>query len=607
MNDTDPYTTYNPLLHDASGNTLEPDRSRHEYSLGSVGSAKIGVNPYHLDASGNPYPCLVFSATVTGITAVPSSAPLPVITVSSTDGSSVYGSFSVVVLPAIQVSGVSISLENRMTNPANTTLFLGTTLQLVANVTPLNATNQRVFWWSSNTSVVNVDASGLLTSLAPGQVTIKATSLNNNISASISVYVPTPITGLDVLPRSITLNPNMLAYPLKNSGLIRAIVQPENADYKHLTWEIISSMQNEPAPAGISDVISLPRNGTVLARDSNGDITDNTQGTVTAISNGTAVIKVSTYGEPYGVYGTYTAMVTVNVVTPVTDIVMTETDMVICLNPQTAQYDSSRSLPESYKVTATFKPAYPSNMNVFWSSSNPKVAVVSNNSKPVLNTTVSDPNFGLWQITETVSPLSNGTTVIKVTTADGQKTSMTTVVVTTPVTGLAMSSQPIVLNPTRVYNLQASVLPVTATNKTLTWESTNTAVATVDNNGVVTAVTSGSCGISATTVDGDFTAIAQVSVVTPLVGVQLLVNTPLPIHVNDVVQILVVMVPTIASNQLFTWSVTDGPQGPIFTTGPPQNGNIVFLDAVQSGNAVFTVTTADGNKQASINLQVVNW
>jgi uncharacterized protein YjdB len=600
-NDTNPYTEYNPLLHDASGNSLEPDTTLGNYALGSVGNVRVGVNPF----TSNP--ALLFSATVTGITAVPSSAPLPVITVSSTDGSSVYGSFKVVVLPAIQVTGVSISLESRLTNPANTTLFLGTTLQLVANVTPLNATNQKVFWWSSNTSVVNVDASGLLTSLAPGQVTIKATSLNNNISASISVYVPTPITGLDVLPRSITLNPNMLAYPLKNSSLIRAIVQPDTADYKHLTWEIVSSLQQEPAPAGISDVISLPRNGTVLARSSNGDITDNTQACVSAISNGTAVIKVSTFGEPYGVYGTYTAMVTVNVVTPVTDIVMTQTDMVINLNPHTAQYDSSRSLPESYQVTATFKPAYPSNMNVFWSSSNPKVAVVSNNSPAVLNTNVSDPNFGLWQITETVTPLSNGTTVIKITTADGQKTSMTTVVVTTPVTGLSMSALPVVLNPTRSYNLQATVLPVTATNKAITWESTNTAIATVDSNGVVNAITSGSCGIIATTQDGDFTAVSHISVVTPLVGVQLLVNTPLPIHINDVVQILVVMVPTIASNQQFTWSVTDGPQGPIFTTGPPQNGNIVFLDAVQAGNAVFTVTTADGNKQASINLQVVNW
>jgi uncharacterized protein YjdB len=399
----------------------------------------------------------------------------------------------------------------------------------------------------------------------------------------------------------------MAAVPLKNLGLIRAIVQPAEADYKHLTWEIVSSQQAYPAPVGISDVVSLPVNGTVLARDSSGDITDNTEATVTALSNGTAVLRVSTYGEPYGVYGTYTSMVTVNVVTPLTDVVMEQTDMVINLNPHTAQYDSNRSLPESYKVTATLKPAYPSNMSVFWSSSNPKVAVVSNNTPAVLNTTVSDPNFGLWQITETITPLSNGTTVIKVTTADGAKVSTTTVVVTTPVTGLSMSALPVSLNPTKLYTLQATVLPTTATNRALIWESTNTAIATVDNNGVVKAITSGSCGITATTVDGEFSAISQVNVVTPLVGVQLMVNTPLPIHINDVVQILVVMVPTTASNQQFTWTVTDGVDGNIFTTGPPQNGNIVYLDAVQAGNSVFTVTTADGNKQASINLQVVQW
>ena len=622
VNDTNPYTPYNPLQRDASGNqvqiggqpvgTLSPlggaSRSIGNYDLGSLGNISLGTNPFNKSSTyPKGAPCLVFTATVTGVTAVPASSPLPVITVTSTDGSSVYGQYSVQVLPAIQVTGVSISAANEYENPSNTTLFLGTTQQLVANVTPLAATNKRVYWWSSNTSVVNVDASGLLTSLAPGQVTIKATSVNNNISASISVYVPTPITGLSVLPTTITLNPNMGVVPLKNLGLIRAIVQPAEADYKHLTWEIVSSQQAYPAPAGISDVVSLPLNGTVLARDSSGDITDNTEATVTALSNGTAVLKVSTYGEPYGVYGTYTSMVTVNVVTPITDVVMEQTDMVINLNPHTAQYDSQRSMVESYQVTATLKPAYPSNMNVFWSSSNPKVAVISNNSPAVLNTTVSDPNFGLWQITETVTPLSNGTTVIKVTTADGSKTAVTTVVVTTPVTGLSMSAMPIVLNPTKLYTLQATVLPTTATNRALVWESTNTAVATVDSNGVVKAVTSGSCGITATTVDGDYSAVSQISVVTPLVGVQLMVNTPLPIHINDVVQILVVMVPTTASNQQFTWTVTDGVDGNIFTTGPPQNGNIVYLDAVQAGNSVFTVTSADGNKQASINLQVVQW
>jgi uncharacterized protein YjdB len=611
-NDMMPYTTYNPLGRDSSGNQVGgsdasgnslglPTPTNGDYTMGSLGDVAIGENPY----TGNP--CFVFTATVTGITAVPPSAPLPVVTVSSTDGTNVYGKYSISVLPAIQVTGVSISSENERENPSNTTLFLGNTLQLNANVTPITATNKRVYWWSSNTAVVNVDASGFLTSLAPGQATIKATSINNNISASISVYVPTPITGLSVLPTSITLNPNMAAMPLKNLGLIRAIVQPAEADYKRLTWEVVSSQQAQPAPVGITEVVSLPRDGTILARNGSGDITNNTEATVTALSNGSAVLKVSTYGEPYGVYGTYTTMVTVNVVTPVTDVVIEQTDMVINLNPHTSQYDNERSLPESYKVTATLKPAYPSNMNVFWSSSNPKVAVISNNSAAVLNTSVSDPNFGLWQISEIITPLSNGTTVIKVTTADGSKTASTTVVVTTPVTGLSMSAMPVVLNPTKLYTLQATVLPTTATNRAITWESTNTAVATVDSNGVVKAITSGSCGIRATTVDGDFSALSEINVMTPLVGVQLMVNTPLPIHINDVVQILVVMVPTTASNQQFTWTVSDDVNGNIFSTGPPQNGNIVYLDAIQAGNSVFTVTTADGNKQASINLQVVQW
>jgi len=392
----------------------------------------------------------------------------------------------------------------------------------------------------------------------------------------------------------------MAAYPLKNLGVVKAIVQPENADYKYLTWEIISSTQVQPAPTGISDVVSVPRNGTIISRNSNGEITDNTQATITAISNGISVIKVSTHKGPYDVYGSYYSTINVNVVTPVTSIVMTQSNMVINLSPESAD---GTILPESYKVTATFKPAYPSNMNVYWSSSNPKVAVISNNSIPVLNTITSDPNFGLWQITETVTPLSNGTAVIKVTTADGQKTDTTTVVVTTPVTGLSMSALPVILNPTRSYTLQATVIPATATNTELLWKSTNTTIATVDSNGVVKAISSGSCGISVTSVDGDYSAITEVSVVTNLIGVQLVVNTPLPIHVNDVVQILVVMVPTTASNQQFTWTISGGS----LAQGPSQNGNIVYLDAIQAGSGVFTVTTADGNKQASVNLTVVNW
>jgi len=264
-----------------------------------------------------------------------------------------------------------------------------------------------------------------------------------------------------------------------------------------------------------------------------------------------------------------------------------------------------RNLSEMYDVTATIFPEFPSNLNLIWTSSNPKVAIVSNNTAPVLNNTTSDPHFNLFQVTERITPLANGTTVIKVTTADGNKVAMVNVTVTTPVTSITLSAMPVTLNPGKQYALQATVLPVTASNSGLVWDTTNSSVATVDQNGLVTAVASGSCGISVSTVDGDYTAMATINVVTPLVGVSLVLNTPTPIHIGDMVQILVVMTPTTASDQQFTWTVTNGVNGNIFTNGPAQNGNIVYLDAAQSGSAVFTVTTHDGNKQANLALTVV--
>ena len=405
----------------------------------------------------------VITATVTGLVPLNPLSPLPVITVASTDGSNVFATIDVKVLPPIQVKGVSISSVGEVTNPSNTVLYLGTTLQLIATVSPADATNKTVYWWSSNTSIVNVDVNGLITSLAPGQVTIKATTVNNNIFASISVYVPTPMTGISVQPQMVTLNPNLLVFPLKNTATLVATVTPANVDYKALTWTI-SSFQPLHLPPGTTDqngnalfypgnntsttpVITMPVNGNVLSTDSNGNILNNTQDTVTAVTNGTATVTVSTDGVPNTVYGVYSANAIVNVVTPITNVTLTETNMVITLSPQTAvtavnpstPYPNAvfadRNLAEEYSVTATLFPAWPSNMNLVWSSSNPKVAIVSNNTPPVLNITGSDPNNGLFQITELITALSNGTTTIKVTTADGAKTATVNVTVTTPVTG----------------------------------------------------------------------------------------------------------------------------------------------------------------------------
>ena len=60
--------------------------------------------------------------------------------------------------------------------------------------------------------------------------------------------------------------------------------------------------------------------------------------------------------------------------------------------------------------------------------------------------------------------------------------------------------------------LTATITPNNATNKNVTWESSNTSVATVDANGLVTAVSAGTATITVTTADGGFTATCEVTV-----------------------------------------------------------------------------------------------
>ena len=60
--------------------------------------------------------------------------------------------------------------------------------------------------------------------------------------------------------------------------------------------------------------------------------------------------------------------------------------------------------------------------------------------------------------------------------------------------------------------LRAAVQPDNAANQSVTWASSDPSVATVDQNGVVTAVAPGAATITVTTVDGGFTAICTVTV-----------------------------------------------------------------------------------------------
>ena len=83
------------------------------------------------------------------------------------------------------------------------------------------------------------------------------------------------------------------------------------------------------------------------------------------------------------------------------------------------------------------------------------------------------------------------------------------------VTGLALNPSAAELCPNDTVQLAATVLPENATNKTVTWQSNNTSVATVTTGGMVTAKAAGAAVITATTQDGSFSRTCTVTVKSP--------------------------------------------------------------------------------------------
>ena len=155
----------------------------------------------------------------------------------------------------------------------------------------------------------------------------------------------------------------------------------------------------------------------------------------------------------------------------------------VALSPSTLNLKED----ETGTLTATVEPSNATNKNVTWESSNTSVATVD--------------------ATGEVTAIGAGTATITVTTEDGNKTATCAVTVTAAtvsVTGVTLSQNEAHLYYNRTPNtltLTATVAPDNATDKTVTWTSSNPSVATVEN-GVVTAVARGTAVITATAADG---------------------------------------------------------------------------------------------------------
>ena len=169
------------------------------------------------------------------------------------------------------------------------------------------------------------------------------------------------------------------------------------------------------------------------------------------------------------------------------------------------------------------------------------------------------------------------------------------------VTGISLDKQTAVLSTIgETLLINKTITPGNATNKNVTWTSSNPSAATV-SGGQVTAVANGTATITATTKDGGYTASCVVTVNTggsqnvPVTGVSLNA-TQTEITVGGTQTLNAVIAPTNATNKQVTWTSGNTSIATVDQTGK--------VTAVAAGTTTITVKTADGNKTSACQVTV---
>ncbi len=443
------------------------------------------------------------------------------ITATTTDGTQLSASCQVSVTPVL-ATGISL-------NTYNATIYPGGELQLTATVTPSNTANKVVSWKSSNNNVATVNSSGKVTAIVPGTATITATTTDgSNLSANCNITV------MPILATGLTLNLNETNMRQGEHIKLTATVTPSDATDKTVVWSTSNSNIATVATDGTVTAKNIG-DATITARTVDGSnlsatckihvtqpmatsltmekdemdvFIGETRKMVATIlpsdalqelswsSSRPAVATIDATGNLHAV----AEGMTVIVATTVDGSNLTATCIVTvkpCVATGITLNKSKLTLAktESETLIANVQPDNTTNKAVTWKSSNNNIATVDATGK--------------------VTAVAQGAATITATTADGSNLSASC-----QVTVLEAWVSQIVLDKSEmeVYvemtdTIHATVMPAEATIQSLVWTSSNESVATVDAEGVVTAVSVGNAIITATATDGSgVTATCRVTV-----------------------------------------------------------------------------------------------
>ena len=498
------------------------------------------------------------------------------ITVTTKEGGKIAACKVTVKAATIAVTGVNL-------NPTTGTIEVGKTLQLNATVTPSNATNKAVAYTSSNTKIATVDKdTGLVTAKAVGSAIITVTTKEGSKTASSKVTVkapnnnlmqgkqligsPAPSSGIYKfsknksqlwegykLPSGILKAGEMyvLKYKIKKTG---GELRNVGGDSQHITpiSFTIDGKQIDKAQYGTS----YPANN--LNNDNKEHVVE---------------FKFTyDYGDVY-IQPNRGKGLAVNA--EISDVTITKSSdkKVAVTKVNLDKTKGTIEIGKTLQLKATVTPTNATYQAVTYSTSNKNIATVSN--------------------TGLVTAKAVGSVMITVTTKDGSKTAQCVVTVQEPtvaVTSIKLNQTTGTIDIGKNLQLKATVEPSSATNKTVTYSSSNESIATVNNAGLITAKGVGKATITAKTANNKIDQ-CVVTVKSPTVAVTSvkLNQTTGTIYIGKTLQLKATITPTNATNQTVTYSSNNG------NVATVNNAGLVTAQGV--GSATITVKTAN-NKTA---------
>ena len=505
-----------------------------------------------------------------------------------------------------------IAVESVSLDKSSLTITEGREASLTVTVKPENATNRNVTWTSSDENIASVEA-GIITALKAGSATISAVSEDGGKTAECKVTVSAI---------GLTLDRTSLDLCTGEKFRLSASFTPDDAPTRNLAWSssndaVVSVSQDGEVTAvaeGTATVTVATEDGELMAEckvivripvqsvsldkttlqlpigekylftativpenatnskmtwTSSDDevVTVTDEGEITAIKAGAATITVTTED------GGKTAECAVEAIfVPVESVTLDYTELEL-------------DFEETFKLTATIHPENATNKNVNWSCNNYMVASVDQNG--TIKTLSPHPMFN--------------PAIITVTTEDGNKWAQCVLNVVDkgePVKSISLDKSSVELKEGEEVTLKATILPNNATNKSISWSSSDNSVATV-KDGRVYAITAGSAIITATTADGGKTATCSVTVLPgtyPVESVSLN-ETTLTLMPGDDHQLKAIVNPDNAANKDVTWSSSN------YDVVTVENGRVT---AISEGIATIKVTTIDGAKTDECTVTVSN-